>query len=212
MASRQARVIQRVHAIPGRLRLRLGWLRETPDEAEPLADALAELDPSMEVRVRPWTGSVLCSFDPERLGEDRILRAVRRHTQVAIVVQSGERSPEAEAEYARVREEEEGSVSSIRLRVGEAFRELNREVLHVTEGRLDLGALTGLGFLGVGAAEIATARTLPAPPWFNLAWWAFRTFTISDRGTDGEPGTPGVRFAEAAEPGPESGGESPGVG
>ena len=219
MPDRRARVIQHVHAIPGRLRLRLGWLRETPEDAEPLADALAGLDPSMEVRVRPWTGSVLCSFDPERLSEDRVLRAVRRHTRVAIVVRSGERSPEAEAEYARVRDEEEGVVSSLRLRVGEAFRELNREVLHVTEGRLDLGALTGLGFLGVGAAEIATERTLPAPPWFNLAWWAFRTFTISDRRNEGEPGTPGVRFAETAAeggsapaPAADPGGDSPAVG
>jgi hypothetical protein len=50
-------------------------------------------------------------------------------------------------------------------------------LLAATDGRLDLGILAAMGFLAVGATEIIVTRKLPAPPWFNLAWWAVRTFT-----------------------------------
>jgi hypothetical protein len=172
--ARQLRIIQMVHSVPGRTRLRLGWLRETPDEAEALADHLAGLDPSIEVRVRPWTGSVLCTYDPERLDADAIAAAVRRHTGVAIVLRPGETHPETQAPYRR--EENDGSVRKL---TREAFRALDHDIVRATGGRLDLGSLTGIGFLAVGAAEILAARALPAPPWFNLAWWAYRTFTTT---------------------------------
>jgi hypothetical protein len=81
---------------------------------------------------------------------------------------------------------ERGGGSSLRAAVSDAFGGLNQEIQDVTDGRLDLGALTGLSFLAIGAAEIIASRGLPAPPWFNMAWWAYRTFTIS--GQEVEPG------------------------
>jgi hypothetical protein len=192
---RVPRVIRLIHSMPGRMRLRLSWLHESPDQATPLADALAALDASMEVRVRPWTGSVLCSYDPAALDEDRIVAAVRRHTQVATVLRRGESHPDLDAElFASAG----AGVSSVRRAITDAFREMNREMMRASEGRLDLGALTGLGFLGLGAAEIAWSRRLPPPPWFNMAWWAYRTFTLSasedDRGDAGvqAEGAPGA--------------------
>ena len=144
----EPRIIRFVHATPGRTRLRLGWLREFPDEAEPLADQLATLDETIEVQIRPSTGSVLCCYDPERLDADAIVAAVRRHSGVAIVLEPGETQ-------------------------------------------------TGVGFLAVGAAEILGSRALPAPPWFNLAWWAYRTFTTT--GGEPEEGVEGLAGAEPPE-------------
>jgi hypothetical protein len=172
---RHPRIVQLVHATEGRVRLRLPWLRDHSDQAAALADHLARLDESVEVRVRPWTGSVLVTFDPERLDEARLVAAVRRHTRVAIVTRPGERSPEAAAELERAAR---AGGSSLTRALSRSVREINRDVLVATQGRLDLGSLTGLGFLAAGAAEIGVTRRMPAPPWFNLAWWAFRTFTI----------------------------------
>jgi hypothetical protein len=176
VAERHPRIIHLVHSVPGRARLRLTWLHEFPDDAAPLAEHLARLDESIEVRVRPWTGSVLCSYDPERLNEERIVAAVRRHTRVAIVLRPGESHPEAPGPLRRA---PRTATSTIRRAMTDAFRGLNQEVLEVTEGRLDLGALAGLSFLTLGASEIIRTRAAPVPPWFNLAWWAYRTFTIS---------------------------------
>jgi hypothetical protein len=197
MPAEAPRIIRLVHSVPGRIRLRLSWLRDEPDEAVALAEGLAALDRSMEVKVRPWTGSVLCSYDPERVREASVLSAVRKQTRVAIVLRAGERHPEVDAARRRTAER---PGSRIRDAVFEGFREMNHEVVEATDGRLDLGALTGLGFLGAGALEILTTRALPAPPWFNLAWWAYRTFTISGEMEEREE-------EEEQEPAPEAPGD-----
>lgn len=175
MTNRHPRILQIVHAIPGRTRMRLSWLRQQPDEAAPLAERLAQLDASVEVRVRPWTGSVLVTYDPQHLDESALLAETRRLAGASFVVRRGEESPEARAEIERTARAGHGSLGRA---LGRSMREINRDVLEASDGRLDLGSLTGLSFLALGAAEIAATRTLPAPPWFNLAWWAFRTFTI----------------------------------
>jgi hypothetical protein len=172
MRPRRARVIELTHSLPGRVRLRLPWLRRQPDEVDPLADRLAALDGSLEVRIRPWTGSVLCTFDPERLDGSRILAEVQRHMRVR-TVRRPDQAPTPAPKAAQA-----GEVR-VRSAVNEAFHDMNRGVLHATDGRLDLGALTGLALLAAGALEVAVTRRLPAPPWFNLAWMAFRTFQVS---------------------------------
>lgn len=169
------RVVQLVHDTPGRLRLRLRWLRDAPDEARDLADALARVDGSMHVELRPWTGSLLCRFDPARVDAERILALVQRETGAETVRRPGEHAPELDV---GVRRTAGLRASRFSHAVRESFRGINRSVMRHTDGHLDLGSLAALGFLALGAAEIASARKLPAPPWFNLAWWSFRTLTI----------------------------------
>ena len=168
------RIVQHVHASPGRVRLRLPWLRHARDAAVELAEHLVALDETLRVEVRPWTGSVLCTFEPDRLEPDQVLAAVRRHTRTAAVERLG-------GDSQRAVPPPPAGVGSISRAMAESVRNLNEEVLEASEGRLDLGAVAGLGFLGLGAAEIASTRAVPAPPWFNLAWWAFRTFTLFGR-------------------------------
>src|SRR5947208_3187375 len=92
------RVIFVVHSMPGRLRLRLPWLHDHRALADPLADQLAKLPGMGEVRIRPYSGSTLCRFDPRRLDDGSIVSAVREATGVDAVVRPGEAmSPAAEA-------------------------------------------------------------------------------------------------------------------
>ena len=182
MSDARRRIIHIVHSGAGRLRLRLGWLRAAPQEAPALADHLASLNGMIEAAVRPWTGSVLCQYDPKKLDEGRILAAVRRHTRVTVTLRPGEEPPPQAVERA----EPGAPASSLARAVAQSFAAINEEVLASTDGRLDLGILTSLGFMTAGAAEIAVTQQLPAPPWFNLAWWAVRTFTTFERDT-GKP-------------------------
>jgi hypothetical protein len=140
----------------------------------------------MRVEIRPRTGSVLCHFAPERVDPDQLVAAVQRLTGVARVQTSRERSsPEIRVGHAR---EARAGGSRLSHALSHAFRRMNYDVMEATGGRLDLGALTGLGFLAFGAAEIVVTRRLPVPPWFNLAWWAFRTFTMFQEPNPDEPG------------------------
>jgi len=165
------RIIRLAHASPGRLRVRLEGLREDRTAATSLADHLAGLDGVIDVAVRPRTGSVLCRYDEARLDAPRLVTAVRRHTGIATVLRADEPLPVSLRPPLH-------SSSSLGRAVADIFRGLDRDILYATGGRLDLGALAGLSLLAGGATEIAVTRQIPAPPWFSLAWWAFRTFSM----------------------------------
>jgi hypothetical protein len=158
-----------VHELPGRIRLRASWFREEPEEARRVANELAAREGVIEVRVRPRTGSILCRCDPERVDAAGLLETLRSLTGVEMVLGPTDPPP------IRIEAQRAGG-SSVGRATAKAFREVDEDLLRYTEGRLDLGTLTTLGFLVAGGLEMAVTRTIPIPPWFNLAWWGFRTF------------------------------------
>jgi hypothetical protein len=164
------RHLRLVHELPGRIRLRASWFREEPEEARRIATALAALEGLMEVRVRPRTGSILCRCDPERVDAAHLLGKLRALTGVDMVLGPTDPPP------IRVGVSPAAGGSSVGRATAKAFREIDEDLLRYTEGRLDLGTLTTLGFLVAGGLEMAVTKTIPIPPWFNLAWWGFRTF------------------------------------
>lgn len=171
------RIIYRVHSSPGRTRLRLSWLRREAELATRVADALETL-PGMEmVEVKPYTGSVLCTYDPGELHEEALLAELRRVTGVDRVVKPGETVAGEEEELLR----SVSGGSNVAVEASRFFKGLNLDVLRATGGHMDLPTLAAVGFVTAGATEVLMTRRLPMPPWFNLAWWAFRTFTTLEK-------------------------------
>ncbi|HSP81454.1 MAG TPA: hypothetical protein VLQ93_23250 [Myxococcaceae bacterium] len=194
------RIIYLAHASPGRTRLRLPWLRKEPEQVAPLADALEQL-PGMEVvEVRPYTGSVLCTHDPLLLTVEALVEAVKRHTGVELVVHPGERSQAEEEELLRTLR----TGTNLAVETSRFFKGLNLDLLRATEGRLDMPTLAALSFMVAGAVEVVVTKNLPLPPWFNLGWWAFSTFTRLERktikGTEAPFWPPGSGTRVASEP------------
>jgi copper chaperone CopZ len=179
------RAIAVAHSSPGRLRLRLAWLREKPGRAEEIADRLAELAGVEEVRVRRSTGSVLCLYDPGVADEARIVDAVAAICNVR-AARPGEREETARPQRPAAR--------SVANALMQGFGEIDRDLRRITEGRIDLGTLAAFSFLGLGAAEVVATRRMPIPPWFNLAWMAFRTITAFEH----EEGVPEDDAADPA--------------
>lgn len=169
------KLIRIEHSLPGRVRLRLPWLHDERVIGEPMADRLAALPGMKEVRVRVFTGSVLCIFDPARLDEAQIVEEIKSHTHVDAVLRRDEPLPH---ELRKKLRRDHQEANRIARAAATFFAGVNEDVLEASEGRLDLGTLASVTFATAGAAEIATTRSLPLPPWFQLAWWAFRTFTI----------------------------------
>jgi hypothetical protein len=161
--------IEVAHRLPGRLRVRLPFLRRQRDEAERVAGLVADRDGVLEVRGHPFTGSLLVRFDPRRTDEDLILAALREATGVRLVVGPGEPTPAPRIVPG-------APASGVGRATVQAFRTLDEDILRLTGGGMDLGVLATLGFLAAGALEVAVTRRLPVPPWFNLAWMGFRTF------------------------------------
>jgi Heavy metal associated domain 2 len=167
-----------MHSLPGRLRLRLAWLHGNEGEATALAEALARLDGMVRVTVRCHTGSVLCEYEPSEIDEASILEAVKAETGVLSLL------PADAPEPKEVSADERAAVddgTTIAQAVARAFRLINLDLLQATSGRLDLGTLMSLTFLSAGLVQLVRQQRAPVPPWFNLAWWAFRTFTEAER-------------------------------
>lgn len=180
METRLMQYIEIAHALPGRLRLRLPFLRDRPGEATPLADQMVEVDGVAEVQCRPFTGSLLCSYDPARISEQELIAAVRRLTGVERVFRTGP-AMDAREEDALLLALVAQDGTEIADEAAALFQRLNLDVLRFTEGRLDIGTLAALAFAVAGAVEVGVTKKLPAPPWFNLAWWSFRTFATMER-------------------------------
>src|SRR3712207_6077744 len=120
-----------VHALPGRTRLRVS--RVTVDEATAtrLAEALAALPGIEQVRIDRRTRSILCTHAPT-LGGKRIFEVATS----LLAVPAPAPAP-ASAEVA----------SAVAVAVARLFRDLDKDVLQATDGRLGLGTLATFGFV-----------------------------------------------------------------
>jgi hypothetical protein len=163
--------LQIVHAIPGRTRLRYPALRRDPARVALVADSLAANAGVHEVKIRPYTGSILVTHEPA-VTTDVLVETVQRVVACDRVVALGE-SPPMDREIPQL--------SKIAKLAATAFREIDRDVMRATDGNIDLGTLVTLGFFGAGAAEVAIEREVAMPPWFNLAWWGYRTFMTNEQ-------------------------------
>jgi len=165
------RWLQIAHILPGRTRLRFPALRGDAAAGERIAEELAALPGVREVRVRPFTGSILVHHEPEVTSATLAL-AAHRILAPDRILEVGERPP---------RSPDVPELSRIARLAAKAFREIDRDVRRASQGSLDLGTLVTLGFFGAGAADVATSRELVLPPWFNLAWWCYRTFMTNEQ-------------------------------
>jgi hypothetical protein len=169
------------HAVPGRTRLRVHPTLLAVETAEAIATGLAALPGVTDVEVNRLTGSVRCHHREDLSAAD-LLRVVLAALPGSVALVPGQAPPPAEPPEGR---------SAVARSVAQAFRAVNQQVLTATNGSLDLGTIAALGFAGTGAVEVMVKGNLPAPPWFNLAWWAFRTFITFEK-NDGT--APAERF------------------
>ena len=167
------RIIYLAHDSPGRLRVRLSWLRDHRHEGTAVADTLSELAGVDEVQVRPYTGSVLVTYDPARIDAAAIRAALCGVTHVAEVTLPGHETPQQLRQILRGSMEEGAHLSQV---ASKAFEGLNVHFLRVTGGRLSLGGLTALGLWLGAAAKVATSDRLELPEWHQMLWWSFRSF------------------------------------
>ena len=184
MASAEGLYIQIAHQVPERTRLRLAPAPVDAVLAEQLANVLVTVPGMKEVQINRRTGSVLCRHQ-DGIDAGKIL-ALLQETSRAAILQPGEKPP-APAPVV-------GS-SAVGRALANAFRSMNTQLLTVTRGSLDLGTVAAFGFMGAGALEVATTGKLPVPPWFNLAWWSFRTFMTFETGPRADSPAPPTQGA-----------------
>jgi hypothetical protein len=165
------RWVQIAHRLAERTRLRSPQLRNDLPACECVADALAAIGGVREVRARPYTGSVLV-LHADDIAAPALAEITARVLDVTTVLTPGEPLP---------LDTDVPPLASIARTLASVVREIDADVRRSSEGAVDLGTLVTLGFFGAGALDVAASGQLPLPPWFQLAWWGFRTFMTTEQ-------------------------------
>jgi hypothetical protein len=153
--------LQVVHASPGRLRLRVSREAVASGALEAAARSLATMSGIQAARLNRLASSLVIHYDPAALDEHGLL------TALAVAGLPLANLEPSEAAYV--------PGSMVGHSIQDAFQTADERVGHATSGQLDLRTLVPLGFAALVLREILAGR-VTAPPWYNLAWWAFDSF------------------------------------
>jgi hypothetical protein len=176
-----------VHALPGRVRLKVAKIKGNPAMARKAEEKLVKVPGIKQVEAKPGTGSLLIHYDTEplfSLASMEILSATL-----------GELFPETEAvtmaAWLASLAENPGSESGSALTEGitRSFSALNTRVSNITGG-IDLKALVPLALIFFGLRGLWQSEKV-APSWSNLLWFGFASFVMLNRGlVEGTGGPP----------------------
>jgi hypothetical protein len=168
--------IKVVHALPGRVRVKVAQIKGNPELARQAREKLAGVPGIREVEANPLTGSVLVLFDLATMAAEAIepLGAVL-----------AEFLPEVEALSlisglaALAAAPDAGAHPGGKLTGGLAA--LNAQVGRITGG-LDLKLLAPLALLFLGARGLLAAKKTTFPTWYDYLWFGFSSLVMLNRG------------------------------
>jgi hypothetical protein len=155
-----------VHAIPGRVRVRLERSLRSAELLRDLVEALSEVEGVRRVQANPATGSLLLLYDPELLTLDQLLLAADA-ANIAVVL-PGDQSHQPEPD----------DLTPLARGINSAFGRLNRALFAFTGGKLDVRTVLPLGLAAGSLRQIArSGGNVRAVPWYVLLWYSFEVFT-----------------------------------
>jgi hypothetical protein len=166
MTMTEPRRARLVHAVPGRLRLRLERNDLTDEFIQALERALLMTDGVREVQVTPHTGSVVVRFDPTQFDPERLMAQDRPRQLLAL-----ERADRPADRQKSV------PTSHTAARLQRAFHEVDVRLSELSQGRWDLRSVVPATFGVLALRQIVTNfGELAGIPWYVLAWYAFDSF------------------------------------
>jgi hypothetical protein len=182
-----------VHALPGRVRLKVPRVKGNRTLARRAEKKLAQVPGIKQVEAKANTGSLLLHYDAEALCAEASLGILEEtlgelfpEIEVVSLITALAclgKSPGAEPGLALT----EGITSS--------FRGLNAKVSQLTGG-LDLKILVPLVLIFFGLRGLWQSEKVTAPPWFTLLWSGFASFVLLNRDLiTGTAGTAGKKKA-----------------
>ena len=168
-----------VHAVPGRVRVKLDREELTDEFSGQLRAALMAMPGVEEVRITSRTGSVAIRYDPAELDVDGLMELARAANLLALDAM-------AEDPYASRRP----PPSLTARRIQRTFHEVDVRLAEITNGRWDLRSVVPAAFGMLALRQLLRdAGAFGSAPWYVLAWYAFDSFwkLNQDRRDDGEP-------------------------
>jgi hypothetical protein len=163
-----------IHAIPGRIRLKVPELKDNPVLAEAVQERLSSVPAVGRVETNPVTGSVLVVYDVDEVASlDSIHALSEVLTPLFPTLDAGQihaRLSRPPANGSRSQ-----APSSLDKRISGLFGSLNVGVEKVTGGT-DLKVLLPVALFCLGIRGLVASEKLSFPAWYDFLWFAFGTF------------------------------------
>jgi hypothetical protein len=167
-----------VHAIPGRVRLKVAQVRKNPALAGEVQTRLAAAPGISRVEVNPLTGSVLMLYEAPDAASPDALRALAEPLAAFFpgfdLTDFVVRRPSATNGA--------GTAPSLASGVASFFAALNSEVKQMTGGNADLRILLPSALFLFGVGGVLMSEKLPLPTWYDLLWFSLGTFFMLNPG------------------------------
>jgi hypothetical protein len=162
-----------IHAIPGRMRLRISSLKGNDDLARPLRERLSSIPGVAHVEVNPVTGSVLVVHHGQEPNAPELVHSLAQGLS-PIVGMDTQRLQAYLTHDARQR----GSRPFLhRESVHGFFSELNASVRSATGG-VELNLLVPALLLLLGIRRLLVDGGLHSPRWYDFMWFGFATYLM----------------------------------
>ncbi len=164
-----------VHAIPGRMRIRIPSAKADSKFLDQARAALAALPCVAEVTANPLTGSLLITYAP----------ASQRDFEGTLMTGNGSPLPfdlhrAASPRSSRKRTTRKGESSELAHAITNFVTGLDDAIKDATDNLLDLKTLLPLVLAGLGFTYVRNPKGTPV--WLTLMMFAFTSFTVLHRG------------------------------
>jgi Heavy metal associated domain 2 len=168
--------IRVVHAIPGRIRLKIPRLKENPALAREVQERLSAVQEVQRAEVNPVTGSVLVLYDRTAVESlDSLLSLAEWFSSLF-----------PDFEFSEIEgwlgsTNGEGAATPLAERLSAVLGSLNAKVGETTGG-VDFKLLLPLILFLLGMRGLLIAGKGVYPTWYDLLWFAFGTFFMLNPG------------------------------
>jgi Heavy metal associated domain 2 len=163
--------IKVVHAMPGRVRIKISRLKGKVVAAREIQDRLSEVRGVQRVEANSVTGSVLVLYDPEQM--DPLDSLISIGSTFAPLF-PGLNMSELQALLTSFSDENNGN-GPVVDRISTLLEGLNHEV-GKSIGGLNLRLLLPLILFFFGVRGLLFADKVTFPAWYDLLWFAFGSF------------------------------------
>lgn len=160
-----------VHAIPGRIRLKVTSVRDNPTLAGELQQRLTSLQGVRRVEANPQTGSVLILYEATAFAS---AEAVQELAQPLAEIFPGLKLNDPQSWMSSANGS--GSTPSLTQGIASFFVGLNKNIDAATGSTLDLRILLPLGLFFLGLRSLLISDQRPLPTWYDFFWFALSTY------------------------------------
>lgn len=168
--------IKLVHAIRGRVRVKISQLRDNPEFAREICQRLSGVRGIRRIEANPLTGSLLVLYDPEEMTSLESLFAL---SEIVTPLFPGLDMAQLE-EWLGQSGNGSGATASLASGISSGLGTLNARVGKATGG-IDLKLLLPLTLFVLGVRGLLVAKNVPFPAWYDLWWFSFGTFFMLNR-------------------------------